>query len=274
VSELVSDRAVVLREQHGGVLLLTFNRPERLNAWTLDMEERYFDLLADAAHDPAVRAVVVTGAGRGFCAGLDADALAGVAAGTPVSARPRRPQTFPQQIPKPIVAAVNGPAAGIGFLQALVADVRFAAAGAKFTTAFTRRGLLAEHGMSWLLPRLIGTSRATELLLSARVFLAEEAAELGLVHRVVPADALLDTALDYARELAEQCSPLAMGLVKHQVAHHWDVDLDEARRETAELVERLHETADFEEGVRSFVEKRPPRFEPLTTGPGLPPPIP
>jgi enoyl-CoA hydratase/carnithine racemase len=274
VSEFVSDRAVVLREQRGDVLLLTLNRPERLNAWTLDMEERYFDLLAEAAHDPAVRAIVVTGAGRGFCAGLDADALAGVATGTPVSARPRRPQTFPMQIPKPIVAAVNGPAAGIGFLQALVTDVRFAAVGAKFTTAFARRGLLAEHGMSWLLPRLIGASRATELLLSARVFLAEEAADLGLVHRVVPADELLDRALDYAQELAEQCSPLAMGLTKHQLDHHWDVDLDEARRETAELVDRLHGTADFDEGVRSFVEKRPPRFAPLTSGPGLPPPIP
>jgi enoyl-CoA hydratase/carnithine racemase len=274
MSELVSDRDVVLHHLDRGVLLLTLNRPERLNAWTLEMEEQYFDRLADAARDPDVRAIVVTGAGRGFCAGLDADALAGVAAGTPVSSRPRRPQTFPLQIPKPIIAAVNGPAAGIGFLQTLVTDVRFAATGAKFTTAFARRGLLAEHGMSWLLPRLIGTSRATELLLSARVFLAEEAAELGLVHRVVPSDELLGTALDYARELAEQCSPLAMGLTKHQLARHWEVDLEEARRETAELVDRLHGTADFDEGVRSFVEKRAPRFEPLTSGPGLPPPIP
>ncbi len=160
-----------------GVLLLTLNRPDRLNAWTLAMEERYFGLLAEAAADPDVRAIVVTGAGRGFCAGLDADALSGVAGGTPLSEHPRRPQTFPLEIPKPIVAAVNGAAAGIGFLQALVADVRFAAAGAKFTTAFARRGLLAEHGMSWLLPRLIGHARATELLLSARVFLAEEAGD-------------------------------------------------------------------------------------------------
>ena len=274
MSELVSDRGVVLAERHGGVLLLTLNRPERLNAWTLEMEERYFDLLADAAADAEVRAIVVTGAGRGFCAGLDADALAGVASGTPVSSRPRRPQTFPMQIPKPIVAAVNGAAAGIGMLQTLVTDVRFAAAGAKFTTAFARRGLLAEHGMSWLLPRLVGASRATELLLSARVFLAEEAATIGLVHRVVAPDDLLETALDYARDLAEQCSPLAMGLTKYQLAHHWEVELDEARRETAELVDRLHGTPDFDEGVRSFVEKRAPDFAPLTSGPGLPPPIP
>lgn len=270
----MSDRAVVLTERRDGVALLTLNRPDRLNAWTLEMEERYFDLLAEAAADPEVRAIVVTGAGRGFCAGLDADALAGVAAGTPVSSRPRRPQTFPLEIPKPIVAAINGPAAGIGLIQALVTDVRFAVAGAKLTTAFARRGLLAEHGLSWLLPRLIGTSRATELLLSARVVLAEEAAELGLVHRVVAPEELLDAALTYAHDLAEHCSPLAMGLTKYQLSHHWNVSLADARAETAELVDRLHGTADFDEGVRSFVEKRPPRFAPLSSGPGLPPPIP
>ena len=257
-----------------GVLVLTLNRPERLNAWTLAMEERYFDLLAAAAADPAVRAIVVTGAGRGFCAGLDAEALAGVAGGTPLSERPRRPQTFALDIPKPIIAAVNGPAAGIGFIQTLVADVRFAAAGAKFTTAFARRGLLAEHGISWLLPRLVGHARAAELLLSARVFLAEEAAAMGLVHRVVEPDALLDTAIAYARDLADHCGPLAMAITKYQLLAHWDVDLDAARRETFELVEQLHRTPDFTEGVQSFVEKRLPQFAPLTSGPGLPPPIP
>jgi len=263
----------VLDRVDDGVLLLTLNRPERLNAWTLAMEERYFDLLASAASDPAVRAIVVTGAGRGFCAGLDADALAGVAGGTPLSDRPRRPMTFPLDIPKPIIAAVNGPAAGIGFIQTLVADVRFAAAGAKFTTAFARRGLLAEHGISWLLPRLIGHARASELLLSARVFLAEEAATMGLVHRVLEPDALLETAIAYARDLADHCGPLAMAITKYQLLAHWDVDLAEARRETFDLVEQVHRTPDFAEGVQSFVEKRAPHFAPVTSGPGLPPPI-
>jgi enoyl-CoA hydratase/carnithine racemase len=270
----VTGSDVVLADVSDGIAVLTLNRPERLNAWTLEMEERYFGLLAEAAADAAVRVVVVTGAGRGFCAGLDADALAGVAAGRPLSDAPRRLQSFPLEIPKPIVAAVNGPCAGIGFLQALFADVRFAAAGAKFTTAFARRGLLAEHGVSWMLPRMIGHARATELLLSGRVFLAEEAATLGLVHRVVEPEALLDTTMAYARDVADNCGPLAMGIIKYQVQHHWDVDLAEAQRETFELVEGVHGTPDFEEGVRSFVEKRAPRFRPLTSGPGLPPPLP
>ena len=265
---------VVLATVDDGVACFTLNRPDRLNAWTLEMEERYFGLLAEAAADPAVRVIVVTGAGRGFCAGLDADALTGVAGGTPLSDRPRKPQSFPLEIPKPIIAAVNGPCAGIGFLQALFADVRFAATGAKFTTAFARRGLLAEHGVSWLLPRMIGHARATELLLSGRVFLAEEAASLGLVHRVVEPDELLETTVAYARDLAEHCGPLAMAVTKYQVQHHWDVDLAEAQRETFALVERVHTTPDFEEGVASFVEKREPRFEPLASGPGLPPPLP
>ena len=265
---------VVLSDLDDGVARFTLNRPERLNAWTLEMEERYFGLLAEAAADASVRVIVVTGAGRGFCAGLDADALAGVAAGTPLSARPRLPQSYPLEIPKPIIAAVNGPCAGIGFLQALFADVRFAAAGAKFTTAFARRGLLAEHGVSWMLPRMIGHARASELLLSGRVFLAEEAATLGLVHRVVAPDELLSTTLAYAHDLAAHCGPLAMGITKYQLQHHWDVELAEAQRETFALVERLHTTPDFEEGVRSFVEKRAPQFRPLTSGPGLPPPIP
>ena len=264
---------VVRYEVDGAVALVTLHRPERLNAWTLDMEEQYFDLLVRASESPDVRAIVVTGAGKGFCAGLDADALAGVARGTPLSARPRRPQTFPLEIPKPIVAAINGACAGIGFIQAVVADVRFAAAGAKLTTAFSRRGLLTEHGLSWLLPRMIGHARATELLLSGRVILAEEAHELGIVHRVVAPDELLDTALAYARDLAEHCSPLAMGLTKYQLTAHWEVGLDAARHETQTLVDELHRFPDFDEGVRSFVEKRPPRFAPLVAGPGLPPPI-
>jgi enoyl-CoA hydratase/carnithine racemase len=263
----MSDRAVVRDERDGGVLLLTLNRPERLNAWTLAMEERYFDLLADAASDPAVRAIVVTGAGRGFCAGLDAEALAGVAGGTPLSSRARRPQTFPLDIPKPIVAAVNGPAAGIGFLQALVADVRFAAAGAKFTTAFVRRGLIAEHGMAWVLPKLIGPARALDVLLSGRVFLADEAAEMGIVNAVVEPGELMSHTLAYARDMAVNCSPSSLAAIKREV---WGqlvgLSVEDATAQSDIDMGHSLAGADFKEGVASFLEKRPPNFAPLARG--------
>ena len=194
---------VVLRTVEDGVALLTLNRPDRLNAWTAEMERAYFGLLAECAAAEDVRAIVVTGAGRGFCAGADMQELLAIGEGAideAAAARDERPQTFPLTIPKPIVAAINGPCAGIGLVQALMCDIRFAAEGAKLTTAFARRGLVAEHGISWILPRLVGPARALDLLLSGRVVLAEEAAELGLVNRALPGDRLLDEAL--ARRLA------------------------------------------------------------------------
>ncbi|MGH7899004.1 MAG: enoyl-CoA hydratase-related protein, partial [Candidatus Binatia bacterium] len=152
---------VVLRDLQDGVATLTLNRPERLNAWTPEMEIRYFGLLDEAAADPDVRVIVVTGAGRGFCPGFDMDALRDIGEG----GEPRssgKPQTHPLTIPKPILAAINGACAGLGLVQALMCDLRFAAAGAKFTTSFVRRGLIAEHGSSWMLPRLVGHARALD----------------------------------------------------------------------------------------------------------------
>src|SRR3954468_17864312 len=204
---------VLLRDPSDGVAVLTLNRPDRLNAWTFELEQAYFGALADCAEDPDVRVIVVTGAGRGFCAGADMDDLQGIGAGAldvDERAAQRRKQTFPLTIPKPIIAAVNGAAAGLGLVQALMCDIRFAAAGAKFTTAFSRRGLIAEHGISWILPRLIGPARALDLLLSGRVFLAEEAAELGVVNRVLPADRLLEETVAYARDIAVNCAPSSM----------------------------------------------------------------
>src|SRR4051794_38134341 len=211
---------VLLRDTSDGVAVLTLNRPDRLNAWTFELEQAYFGALADCAEDPDVRVIVVTGAGRGFCAGADMDDLQGIGSGAldvDERAAQRRKQTFPLTIPKPIVAAVNGAAAGLGLVQALMCDIRFAAAGAKFTTAFSRRGLIAEHGISWILPRLVGPSRALDLLLSARVVLAEEAFAMGLVNRVVAPDALLDETLAYARDLAVNCSPASLAIVKSQI---------------------------------------------------------
>ena len=175
---------LVLHELNRGVLTLTLNRPERNNGWTLELEEAYFDALAAAAADAEVRAIVVTGAGRAFCPGLDVQALSASTEGIRVGVRPRRPMTFALSIPKPVIAAINGACAGIGFIQAACADLRFGARGAKLTTAFARRGLPAENSLAWLLPRLIGHANAADLLLSARTIQADEANELGFLHRV------------------------------------------------------------------------------------------
>src|SRR5438876_415142 len=159
-----------------GVALLTLNRPQRLNAWTDEMEHAYFGLLDRCAASEQVRVIVVTGAGRGFCAGADMQHLQELSDGGSDErhrTQVRRPQTFPLSVPKPIVAAINGACAGIGLVQALMCDIRFAAQGAKLTTAFSRRGLVAEHGISCILPRLVGPARALDLLLSGRVVLAQ-----------------------------------------------------------------------------------------------------
>src|SRR5882762_9627808 len=203
-----------------GVALLTLNRPQRLNAWTTEMEHAYFGLLDECAASEEVRVIVVTGAGRGFCAGADMQGLQELSDGNASRERggeARRPQTLPLSVPKPIIAAINGPCAGIGLVQALMCDIRFAAVGAKLTTAFARRGLVAEHGISWLLPRLVGPARALDLLLSARVILGAEAAQLGLVNRALPSKGLLEGALAYAHDLAANCSPASMATMKRQI---------------------------------------------------------
>jgi enoyl-CoA hydratase/carnithine racemase len=256
---------VLLTDVRDGVAVLTLNRPDRLNAWTTELENAYFDALESCAADPDVRAIVVTGAGRGFCAGADMESLQDLGAeGVDVAAHAeRRPQTFATAIPKPIVAAINGPCAGIGLVQALMCDVRFAVAGAKITTAFARRGLIAEHGISWILPRLVGPASALDLLLSGRVVLAEEAAAIGLVNRVVEPDVLLDETLAYARELAALSSPASMATMKRQVYAALQQSLPDALAEADELMLASFGRDDFREGVASFVERRPPAFAPL-----------
>ena len=251
---------VVLIEVEAGVATLTLNRPDRLNAWIPDMQRQYFDLLEECGRDPEVKVIVVTGAGRGFCAGADMERLQGITDGEREEPD-ERPQTLPLTIPKPIIAAINGPAAGLGLVMALMCDLRFAAAGAKMTTAFARRGLVAEHGISWILPRLIGPARALDLLLSGRVVLAEEAAALGLVNAVHPPEELLERTLEYARELAAWSSPAAMADMKRQVYEHLEKGSAEALEESNALMLASFARPDFREGVASFVEGRPPRFD-------------
>lgn len=261
---------VVLYEVRDRVALLTLNRPDRMNAWTGELENRYFDLLERAAGDADVAAIVVTGAGRGFCPGADMDLLQGLGGeaggGLASNAPERRPVTFPLTIPKPIVGAINGACAGVGLVQALMFDVRFAAAGAKFTTAFARRGLVAEYGSSWLLPRLVGLSNAADLLLSARVVTAEEAKELGMVNRVYPVESLLESTMAYAADLAGNCSPASMAAMKGQLLRHATLSVDDALEDSNALMRQSLKGPDFKEGVSSYVEKRPPAFAPLGSG--------
>ncbi len=259
----------VLYEVRGRVALVTLNRPERLNAWNADLAAGYFDSLDRAAADPEVAAIVVTGAGRGFCAGADMDVLQGIGSGgSGGGGEPdTRDATYAMSIPKPIIAAVNGACAGLGLVHAVACDIRFAAEGAKFTTAFSRRGLIAEHGISWTLPRLVGQANALDLLLSGRVVLAEEAKELGLVARVYPPDRLLDETLAYADDLATNAAPTSMAIMKHQVYRHPQLPLDQAMTESNGFMRASLKRSDFKEGVSSFLEKRPPDFDPVTGPP-------
>lgn len=251
----------VLSERRDAVLLLTLNRPDRLNAWTASMRQRYVDLLTEADDDPGVRAVVVTGAGRGFCAGADISALAELDADT--YEPDDRSVALPIHLRKPVISAINGPVAGLGLIAALFTDMRFTAADAKFTTAFSRRGLVAEYGIAWLLPKLIGVSRALDLLLSARTFTGTEAYELGLVDRVLPGDEVLDTALAYADMLARECSPASMAEIKQQVYTGLDSGLDTASSDAAQRMIQAFRRPDVREGVRSYLERRPAEFPPL-----------
>jgi enoyl-CoA hydratase/carnithine racemase len=260
--ESIADSPVV-EARDGRVAVLTFNRPDRLNAWTDDMGERYAQLLVAADNDPDVRAIVVTGAGRGFCAGMDMASLAGSPERSPQEReRTRRNRAAALEVRKPLVAA-NGPAAGLGLVQALFCDIRFAATDAKLTTSFARLGLPAEEGLSWVVPRLVGVSRALDLLLSARVILGDEAETIGLVDRAVPKEDVLAAAIDYAQTLARHCSPTAMATIKSQVRADASATLGDARERAFSLMLDAFEQPDQREGATAFTERRPPRFAPL-----------
>jgi enoyl-CoA hydratase/carnithine racemase len=257
------------------VATITLHRPERLNAWTGRMHAEYLSLLERAAVDPGVRVIVVTGSGRGFCVGADTRALEGhVARGaydaglaedvaTPgYGVRPEFDADFASQfgIPKPIIAAINGPAAGVGLVLACYCDLRFAAQGVKLTTSHGRLGLPAEYGLSWLLPRLIGVTRAADILLSSRVVLAEEAEQLGLVNRVLAAEELLPFTVAYARRLATEIAPSSLAVTKLQLYRDLPGDVASSVRDASARMADMMRGADFAEGVAALTEKRPPSF--------------
>ncbi len=254
-----------------GIGLITFNRPDRLNAWTARMGHEYFDAIDKAVADPNVRVIVVTGAGKGYCAGADMGTLQGIPSASDASQNNDRSDNIVQgrmqheitQISKPVIAAVNGAAAGLGMVQALMCDIRFAADTAKFTCAFSKRGLVAEYGMSWVLPRLVGQANALDLLMSSRIVMADEAMALGMVNRVVPADQLMDVVMAYAADLATNVSPSSMSVMKRQVYGDYAKDVATASSDALVLMAQSFGRPDFKEGVQSFVQKRQANFSPV-----------
>lgn len=246
-----------------GVAVLTLHRPERMNAWTPDLELALKACLESAQEDAQVRCVVITGAGRAFCAGMDMDVLRTVPASeakkTADEAADEPRYSYLAAFEKPLIAAINGAAAGVGLCIALYCDLRFVAAGAKLTAPYARRGLVAEHGLAWLLPRLIGPMHAADLLISGRTISAEEAAAMGLAN-LLPADGFLDAVLQRAQTIAASTSPRSVRIIKQQLLQARSQDLAEATRVANREIAACRHTEDFQEGVRHFLEKRPPRF--------------
>ena len=258
------DDSVLLEVDSDGVALVTLNRPERRNGWTPALEARFFAVMEQLEADPHVRVVIVTGAGKTFCPGMDTGRLEEIA-GKPLDLSGRRPPAHLWRFRKPLVAAINGACAGIGLVLALACDVRFAAERARFSTAFARRGLAGEYGVTWLLPRIVGMARATELLLSSRVIDAEEALGMGLVNVVIAGpDDVVASALEYARDMARHCAHTSLAMLRHQLHADSQSDLPTALSAAYRAMTEAVEGAAFREGLDSFVEGRAPVF------PGLP----
>jgi enoyl-CoA hydratase/carnithine racemase len=271
----------LLLEVKDRVAIVTLNRPDRLNAWTAEMGASLKRAVVSCAADDAVRVIVVTGAGRGFCAGADMQRLQKIQSSSEgrSAALAADPDPIPSapagldvaqhyggrfgylpSVPKPILAAINGPCAGLGFVIPLYCDLRFAASDARFTTAFAQRGLIAEHGVAWLLPRLVGSARALDLLLSARRFDGAEAARIGLVQEAFPQETFLQQVLAYARNLADTVSPRSMAVMKAQVWASAYQDFNESLEVANAEMAKSFASEDFKEGVAHFVEKRAARF--------------
>ena len=261
-----------------GVAVVTLNRPDRLNAMTLTMAGEVRAAMQQASDDGEVRVIVLTGAGRGFCAGADAARLQGRVSGIAVEEEKALPFTgaieggldLPQAfaakyawiatVPKPVIAAVNGPAVGVGMVLPMFADIRFASDTARFGTAFSKRGLVPEYGLGWLLPRLIQPSKAFDLLYTARLVDADEAIDMGLVDKVFPTNELLPAAMDYARELATAVSPRSNRVVKRMVYQGLDQGFGSAMEQCLADMADAQKSDDFKEGIAAWKAKRVPIF--------------
>ena len=265
------------------VATITLNRPDKLNAWTALMEGEVRSHMENAEQDDEVRVIILTGAGRGFCAGADMSLLSAVAergldyrdlddrgreqvlrdgANRREGAAPafqKKYSHFPA-IGQPVIAAINGPVVGLGLVITLYCDLRLASDAGRFSTTFARRGLIAEYGMAWMLPRIIGIANALDLLFSARTIDAAEALRMGLVNRVFPQETFLEKAQEYAQELASTVSPRSLGIIKRQVYEAMSQPLAEAFDISVREMMACFRTEDFKEGVAHFVQKRPAAF--------------
>jgi enoyl-CoA hydratase/carnithine racemase len=269
----------VLYEVAEGVATITLNRPDKLNAWTATMEREVRSAMEDAERNEDVRVIILTGAGRGFCAGADMSLLTAVAdrgldaegreqalrhsaGGEREGARPdfQKKYSYFSAIGKPVIAAINGPIVGLGLVIALYCDLRWASDAARFSTTFARRGLIAEYGMAWMLPRLVGLPNAFDLLFSARTIDAAEALRMGLVNQVIPQDVFVDKVQQNARDLASSVSPRSLRVIKRQVYDAMFQTLGEAFEVSEREMIASLQSKDFKEGVAHFLEKRAPVF--------------
>jgi enoyl-CoA hydratase/carnithine racemase len=252
------------------VAVVRLNRPEKLNAFTYDTLAEIRRAIMTAAADPAVVGIVITGNGRGFCAGLDAQALAAVT--SEGGARRRAPLaegelpglfTYLLEVPKPIIAAVNGVAAGGGVVLASMCDVRFASTQASFTTIFLKRGLVAEHGTTWILPRLMSPGRALDLLWTSERIDGATALELGLVEHLTSPEDLVESACAYVRKIAASASPASVADTKRMVYRHLGVGYPEALRDADGIQWAAVGRPDAAEGAKALLERREPKFKRL-----------
>ena len=256
-----------------GVAIIWLNRPHRMNAWTGRLHTEYRHLLERANSDTAVRAIVVTGRGRGFCVGGDSQALSGHADrggyDPGISADIAKPGFGTDEhfdasfayhfgLDKPVIAAMNGPAAGVGLALACFADLRFAVPGVKFTTAHGKLNLPAEYGLSWMLPKIVGLGRANDLLLTSRVFTSDEALTLGFVNQIFEPAELVAQTVAYAHQLIASVSPNSLRQTRWQIYKDLHRDVASAVIESERLIEDMAMEEDFKEGIAALVEKRPP----------------
>jgi enoyl-CoA hydratase/carnithine racemase len=268
------DFTEIIYDKKDRVATVTMNRPAKMNAWTPKMGAEMRAAMLDAERDPAVGAIIVTGAGRAYCAGADMGELSNIAAGT-ASARGaeapsewlgaqradyRTPYSWPMALNTPVIGAINGACVGLGFTTCLYHDIRIASDNARMGLIFTQRGLAIEHGSSWMLPRIVGLARAMELAVTGRLMDANEALEMGLVSRVVPQDKLMATVREIASGIANKCSPLGVAEAKKMIYQHLFTDLATAVRDNDASMAMMTRSEDFKEGVKAFVEKRAPKF--------------